>query len=169
MTPEALHALNEECIREQNDRAEYEDEKPLENWAQEDQTEVHLYTYTDTTHLEPEQEIYEAYGTADEPPDLATSLEHGGWLDVDSLPLKYEHETHPPSREYATEVDPGYDDETSAHGVAHTTHHAVEPHFDDTELFEHRNSTLWDELRAADGDWAADHEGGLEPPVPVGI
>jgi hypothetical protein len=106
---------------------------------------------------------------ADEPPKTATSPGYDTGPNADTTPLEYEHPLlghGMRSPDWA--ADPGYDDEANAHGLVHAIHHAVEPHFDDTEPFKHGNSTLWDELRAADGDWAAEHEGGLEPYQGIG-
>ena len=158
MMPEALHALNKECIQEQSNWTDYEDEELLGDWA-EDQAKVLTCIHMRTTHHEPKHDVYEAYGTADELPNPAMPLECDGWPNLDTLPLEHEHEPHPPSWEYTTDIDPGYDDETSTHGVAHTAYHAVEPHFDNAEPFRPGNSSLWDEIQAVDGEWTADYEG----------
>jgi hypothetical protein len=153
---------------------ELELEQPKE-WLEEHENEVDPGTPTHTTYLEPEPEpeVREAWGMADEPPETATSPGYDIGPSTDTTPLEYEHPLlghgmRSPDWEPATAADPGHDDEANAHGLVHAVHHAVEPHFDDTGPFKHGNSTLWDELRAADGDWTAEHEGGLEPYQEIG-
>ena len=158
MTPEALHALNEECVRDQSNWAAYEDEEPPEDWT-EDQADVLACVYTSTTHHEPADKVYEAYGTADDP-NPTMSLEHDAGPDINALPLEHEHEHLPPDWEYPTAAEPEHDGEAGTPAFAHTARYAVEPHCDDTEPLEPGNSTLWDELWAVDEGWAADHEGG---------
>ena len=63
---------------------------PPGDWA-DDQDEVPPRLPIPTTYHEPVYDVYEAYGTADEPPDAATSLGHDAWPDVDTTPLEYEH------------------------------------------------------------------------------
>jgi hypothetical protein len=140
---------------------------PPWDWAV-DQEELPPRMPTPTTFYEPEYdayEVYEAYGTADEPPEAATSPNDDAWpvtvtppLDREQVP--YGHETPPPSWEYTTATNPGYDDETSAHGLVHTVYHAVEHQVDDTMLFGHEHPSLWHEMQAADEDWAAAYKGG---------
>ena len=161
LTPQELHELNIECVREQEEmereRIQEEEEakaeirerqwasereqeemereqRSLRDWAEEYE-EMHPGTPIQATYLE--QEVYEAYGTADEPPDAATSLGHDAWPDVDTTPLEYEHlllgyRIQSPDWELAATVDPAYNDEANAHGFMHAAYHTVEPHIDDT-------------------------------------
>ena len=48
----------------------------------------------------PKYNVYEAYGTVNELPDPTMPLERDRWLDPNTAPLEYEHEPHPPIREY---------------------------------------------------------------------
>jgi hypothetical protein len=127
----------------------------------EDEIEGHRGMPTSLTYLETEQEIYEGYGMAEEPPYDATSLEHGTWLNANAVPLEYEHQlwehgTRSPSWEHTTATSPEYDDEANAHGFVHTAYHAVEPQ---TEPPEHGYHTLWHKMQVVDEAWAADYEG----------
>jgi hypothetical protein len=213
LTPQELHEISQDCIREQElleqeyqeemrearearreamraieelGELEYEQQEELVDQTQvgtylpvynheqeppgdwvEDQDRLPPRMPTPTTVYEPEYDVYEAYGTADEPPEAATSPYDDAWLNDGTPPLDreqvpYGHETPPPSWEHTTEANPGYDDEPSAHGIVHGVYHAVEPHVDDAVSFEHEHPSLWHEMQAVDGEWAADHEGGPE-------
>ena len=122
---------------------------------------------TPTTLYEPEYDVYEAYGTADESPDVATSpnddawpVTGTSWLDREQIP--YGHETPPPSWEYTAMTNPRYDNEDSVHGLLHSVYHAVEPHVDDTMLLGHEHHSLWHEMQMADEGWATEQWGELE-------
>jgi hypothetical protein len=142
------------------------EQEPPGDWV-EDQEAIPPRMPTPTTLYEPEYEVYEAYGTADDPPETATSPYDDVWLVTDTPPLDrervpYGHETSPPSWEDTGVINPRYDDEDIAHGFVHGVYHAVEPHVDDTMSFGHEHTSLWHEMRTADGEWAAAYEGELD-------
>jgi hypothetical protein len=186
LTPRRLQELDDECIREQEELAreerrdeearvelrekwirEHEEEMQMEmemeqpgEWLEEHEIEVHRGMPTPLTHLEPEGEVYEGYGMADEPPNAATSHEHDTWLNANAVPLECEHQlwehgTRSPSWEHTTTTNPEYDNEANVHGLVHAGYHAVEPHVDDTMPLEHEHLTLWQEMSAVDEEWAA--------------
>jgi hypothetical protein len=69
-----------------------QDQRKGVDWAEEDEIEGYRGMPTPLTHLEPEGEVYKGYGMADEPPDAATSLEHGTWPNTNAVPLEYKHQ-----------------------------------------------------------------------------
>jgi hypothetical protein len=76
--------------------------------------------------------VYEAYSTADDPPEATTSLYDDAWPVTGTSPLNcervpYGHETPPPNWEDTGVINPRYDDKDSVHGFVHSVYHAVEP------------------------------------------
>jgi hypothetical protein len=143
---------------------EMEMEQPGD-WLEKHENWVHRGTHTHNTYLEPEQQVYEGYGMADEPPETATSPGHDVWPNDNTIPIEYErqlldHGTRSPDWEHTTATNPEYDDETSARAPAPVVCHAVEPHIDDTIPFEGEGHTLWREMQAADEEWAAAYAAG---------
>ena len=75
------------------------EQEPPSDWA-EDRAEVLACMYTRTIYHEPEDDVYEAYSTADELPDLATSLRTRRTRPVSTARYRLEREhksTHSPS------------------------------------------------------------------------
>jgi hypothetical protein len=180
LTPQRLQELNDKCIHEQQEleqeerreelrerqmareykqeelemQMQMELEQPRE-WLEEYKNGVHRGTHTHTTYFKPKQEVYEGYRMADESPDVATSLEHGTWLNANAVPLAYKHQLWehgmlPPDLEHTLVANPGYDNEANVHRFVHATHHGVEPHINNTVPFEHEHTSLWHKMQAVD-------------------